>query len=105
DGLDVTGRLRAAAEASAAVPIACNSIPPVGKAPMLRGRPTTPWPPSSVHSAVIRAIAVRRASYSVATIGPNEPKSPSPDTVVTPTEGAPKRPNPDHAPGQLKPPV
>ena len=56
---------------------------------MVRDTPTTPWPPSSTHSVLIRAIAVRRASYSVATIGPNEPKFPSPDTVVTPTAGAP----------------
>src|SRR5262249_22589231 len=98
DRSEVNGRSRAAPAARTAVPIALNSSPPVGKAPMVRDTPTTPWPPSSAHSALIRAIAVRRASYSVATMGPKEPKLPSPETEVTPTEGAPKRanPNPDH---------
>src|SRR5262249_1351046 len=105
DSSEVNGRSRGGAAARTAVPIALNSSPPVGKAPMVRDTPTTPWPPSSAHSAVIRAIAVRRASYSVATMGPNAPKLPSPQTGGTPTGGEPWRPTPVQAPGQLKPPV
>ncbi len=56
-----------------AVPIALNSRPPAGNWPMLSRTPTTPWPPSAVHSATMRLIAARRASYMVFTSGPNEP--------------------------------
>src|SRR5690348_6986359 len=105
DRSEVNGRASGGPGPRTAVPSALNSRPPAGKAPILRVTPTTPWPPSAAHSAVIRPIASRRAWYSVVTIGANEAKLPSPDTVVTPTAGAPKRPNPAQAPGQENPPV
>ncbi len=40
---------------------------------MVSRTPTTPCPPSAAHSATMRLIAVRRASYMVCTSGPNEP--------------------------------
>ncbi len=54
---------------------------------MVSRTPTTPCPPSSAHSATMRLIAARRASYSVLTIGPNEPYPPLLDTWVR-AEGA-----------------
>ena len=49
---------------------------------MVSRTPTTPCPPSSVHSATIRLIAARLAWYRVCTIGPNDPYPPRLDTWV-----------------------
>ena len=63
DRSEVNGRFSGGAPgARTAVPIALNSRPPAGKGPIVSFTPTTPWPPSSAHSAVIRLIAVCRAS-------------------------------------------
>jgi len=43
-----------------------------GEALIVSPTPTTPWPPSAVHSSTIRPIAVRRASYIVLTSGAND---------------------------------
>src|SRR5215472_14759419 len=97
DRLEVNGgRVGDTPGAWTAVPIALNSRPPAGNLPMVSDTPTTPCPPSSAHSSVIRPIAVRRASYSVCTIGPYDPKLPSPDTAVTDATGAPYPEYPDH---------
>ena len=74
DRSEVNGcRSRGAPGALTAVPIALNSRPPAGNWPMVSRTPTTPCPPSSTHSATMRLMAARRASYSVLTMGPNEP--------------------------------
>ncbi len=73
-----------------AVPIALNSRPPAGNWPIVSLTPTTPCPPSAVHSATMRLIAARRASYIVLTSGPNEPYPPLLDTWVAPTGPQPR---------------
>ncbi len=65
-----------------AVPIALNSRPPAGNAPMVSRTPTTPCPPSSLHSAVIRSRALCRASYMAWTRGANEPQPAREETCV-----------------------
>jgi hypothetical protein len=72
-----------------AVPMALNSIPPAGNDPIVSRTPTTPCPPSAAHSAVIRSIALCRASYIDWTSGANDPKPPRPDTWVTVRAGMP----------------
>ena len=102
DRSEVNGwRSGGAPGARTAVPMALNSRPPAGNWPMVSRTPTTPCPPSSVHSATMRPMAVRRASYIVCTSGPNEPYPPRLDTCVRPA-GAQARdmPPPPHAPGQ-----
>jgi hypothetical protein len=64
-----------------AVPIAWNSSPPDTNSPEVSDTPTTPCPPSAAHSAVIRSIALRLASYIASTSG-RTPRPPSPDTRV-----------------------
>ena len=74
DRSEVNGwRSGGAPGARTAVPIALNSSPPDGNGPIVSRTPTTPWPPSSVHSSTIRLMAVRRASYIVCTSGANDP--------------------------------
>ncbi len=87
--------------ARTAVPIALNSRPPAGNGPMSSDTPTTPCPPSAAHSAVIRPMALRRASYIVCTNGPNDAQPPLPETCVVVWYGdtAPKK-LPPHDPGQ-----
>ena len=83
DRSEVNGwRSGGAPGARIAVPIALNSSPPAGNRPMVSATPTTPCPPSSAHSATIRLIAARLASYIVCTIGPNDPYPPLLDTWV-----------------------
>ena len=65
-----------------AVPMALNSRPPAGNEPMVSRTPTTPCPPSSSHSLVIRSSALCRAWYIVCTSGANDPKPPRLDTWV-----------------------
>ena len=72
-----------------AVPMALNSRPPAGNAPMVSRTPTTPCPPSSSHSVVIRSMALCRASYMVLTSGANDPKPPWLETWVTVRAGIP----------------
>src|SRR6202522_1953135 len=69
-----------------AVPVAWNSSPPDRNSPEVSDTPTTPWPPSAAHSAVIRPIAVCLASYRAWTTG-RTPKPPSPDTRVSGLDG------------------
>ena len=77
---------------------------------MVSDTPTIPWPPSSVHSDIIRSMALCRASYIAFTRGPNEPYPPRPETCVGVRTGRAKAgwakvPYPAHAPGQPYPPV
>jgi hypothetical protein len=88
--------------ARTAVPMALNSSPPRGKDPRCSRTPTTPCPPSAAHSAVIRWMAVCRASYIASTSGPNDPGSPVPDTWVAGPAGT-LAPDAPHAPEQLYP--
>src|SRR4029077_14575543 len=53
-----------------AVPRPLTSSPPSGNEPKLSLTPTIPCPPSAAHSAVIRPIAVRLASYIALVSGP-----------------------------------
>src|SRR5215472_18248710 len=82
-----------------AVPIALNSRPPSGNEPKLSVTPTIPCPPSAAHSAVIRPIAFRLASYMASVSGPYEPQPPCPDTCVAAVTTPPKTPL-DQPPGQ-----
>ena len=67
--------------ARTAVPMATNSAPPTrGKDPLDSRTPTTPCPPSSPHSAVIRSRAVCLAWPMACTSGPKDPGSPGPET-------------------------
>ncbi len=73
---------------------------PAGNSPTVSRTPTTPWPPSSAHSARIRAMAVRRGWYRGCTSGPNDPGRPCPDSWVTDRSRL-IMPSPN-APGQLR---
>jgi hypothetical protein len=77
-----TGGPGAAPGARTAVPMAWNRAPPRGNGPRDSRTPTTPWPPSSAHSAVIRSMAACRAWYLACTSGPKEPGPLRPDTWV-----------------------
>src|SRR5580698_5099499 len=83
-----------------AVPMALNSRPPAGNDPMVSRTPTTPWPPRSAHSVVIRSMALCRAWYIACTSGPKDPKPPREETWVTVRAGMPYPKDPQ-APGQL----
>ena len=74
DRSEVKGtRGSAAPAARTAVPTAVNSRPPRTNDPRVSRTPTTPWPPTAAHSAVIRSTAVRRAWYIAATSGSKDP--------------------------------
>jgi len=88
--------------ARTAVPMAWNRAPPRGKGPRDSRTPTTPCPPSSVHSAVIRSMAACRAWYMACTSGPKEPGPFSPDTWVAGPGGIWSRSD-LQVPGQLNP--
>ena len=75
-----------------AVPMALNSSPPSGNEPKLSLTPTIPCPPSAAHSAVIRPIAVRLASYIALVSGPYEAQPPCPDTCVAAATAPPNMP-------------
>ena len=86
--------------ARTAVPMATNSAPPTrGKDPLDSRTPTTPCPPSSPHSAVIRSMAVCLAWPMACTSGPKDPGSPGPETWVADWAGSCGR----QVPGQLYP--
>jgi len=59
--------------ARTAVPMAANWSPPSGNDPRDSRTPTTPWPPTAAHWAIIRSMAACRAWYLASTCGPNDP--------------------------------
>ena len=67
---------------------------------MVSRTPTTPWPPSSAHSAVIRSRALCRAWYIACTSGPKEPKPPAAGHLGD-GPGRDAYPHDPQAPGQL----
>ena len=75
--------------ARTAVPMALNSRPPAGNGPMVSRTPTTPCPPSSLHSVLIRSRALCRAWYIAWTSGANDPNPPLLETWVTVRAGVP----------------
>jgi hypothetical protein len=88
--------------ARTAVPMAWNRAPPRGKGPRDSRTPTTPCPPSAVHSAVIRSMAACRAWYMACTSGAKDPGPFSPDTWVAGPGGVWSRSG-LQVPGQLNP--
>jgi hypothetical protein len=88
--------------ARTAVPMAWDRAPPRGNGPGVSRTPTTPCPPSSAHSAVIRSIAACRAWYLACTSGLNEPGPFRPDTWVAGSGGV-WSPSDLQVPGQLYP--
>ncbi|HEX6450844.1 MAG TPA: hypothetical protein VF060_15450 [Trebonia sp.] len=88
--------------ARTAVPTAVNSSPPRANGPRDSRTPTTPWPPSAAHSAVIRSTAARRAWYMASTSGPNPPGSRRPGPWAANGTGI-SPPGAPAVPGQLDP--
>jgi hypothetical protein len=105
DTAEVKGTRSSAAAPAArtAVPTAVNSSPPRANGPRDSRTPTTPWPPSAAHSAVIRSTAARRAWYIASTSGPNPPGSPRPGTRDVGGAGISPPPGVPAVPGQLDP--
>jgi hypothetical protein len=88
----------AALAARTAVPAAVNCSPRAN-GPGDSLTPTTPWPPSAAHSAVIRSTAARRTWCIASTSGPNPPASPRPVARSADGTGI----SPPAVPGQLDP--
>ena len=106
DKSEVKGRRGAAAAPGTrtAGPIAVNSRPPRANRPRDSRTPTTPWPPSAAHCAVIRSMAASRAWYIASTSGPEDPASPGPAAWASGGAGITPPAAPEAA-GQLDPPA